>query len=473
MPEITMPQFSESAVEGKLLWWCVREGDHVTAGQVIAEVETDKANIEIEVLSDGVISALKARPGDTVPAGGVLAVLLAEGEVAAPTVAEVPSPQVEPVAPPAPPTPAAVAQPTTAVPVATAIASAPGIVNASPLAARLAQAHGIDLSRVQGTGPGGRIMKEDVLAYRAGYPTEPHEQGAPQAGQSALSAPPTTEPSPATAGRTPPFASASLSPAGPWAASESATATKSLDAQRAGIVWEGVAEEDPEPPAAPPPVSAADLFPRLAMASSQQAESSSSASALVDVSGLFNSRAVLRSRLGRGPWTADGGRLLLPVFVKAVALSLDRCPLAPTTPGDEAHRLRVGVPADDDLLFPLLRATGEMALSDVVSWYRDEAAAPAPAPPTGDMCSEVAVVYVGDSGLESFSGFVTDSCCATLSLGRFVEEPNPPKGHYGGARMMMSATLTVRQPLVEASLAIRFLRQFKQIVEHPVLLTGI
>lgn len=75
MAEITMPSLSESMKEGKLLRWCVAEGAVVRAGDVIAEVETDKANMEIEATADGTVTALHAKPGDNVPVGAPLATL--------------------------------------------------------------------------------------------------------------------------------------------------------------------------------------------------------------------------------------------------------------------------------------------------------------------------------------------------------------------------------------------------------------
>lgn len=75
MPDILMPSLSESMKEGKFLRWCVAEGASVREGDVIAEVETDKANMEIEATADGKVTGLRARPGETVPVGAPIATL--------------------------------------------------------------------------------------------------------------------------------------------------------------------------------------------------------------------------------------------------------------------------------------------------------------------------------------------------------------------------------------------------------------
>ena len=141
--EIAMPRLSDSMVHGLLLRWCVQVGDTVQAGDVVAEVETDKANMEIETLVAGVVEHLCAEAGDEVPVGQVLAVLRQAASANGQS-AEGPAPDLS------------------RAPNATEGRCGP--TNASPLALRIAMQRGLDISRIQGSGPGGRIMKEDVLA---------------------------------------------------------------------------------------------------------------------------------------------------------------------------------------------------------------------------------------------------------------------------------------------------------------------
>ena len=137
-------------MDGLLINWLKDVGDAVSASDIIAEFESDKATVEIEAGSSGQLLELRAEPGDELGEGTVIAVIGAEGESAA-------SPE-EPATADAPPTE------TAEKPTATngMNATADGRIKASPLARRIAADKGIDLSRVQGTGPGGRIVKADV-----------------------------------------------------------------------------------------------------------------------------------------------------------------------------------------------------------------------------------------------------------------------------------------------------------------------
>lgn len=138
---VTMPRLSETMVDGKLLYWCVAVGDFVRAGEAIAEIEADKANMEIEAPQDGVVTAFHAMPGDTVPVDGVLAEL----DVNAEAPASEPKPRSQ------------------------SGQEAPDVAarKVSPLAARLAHQHGITAEELTGTGPGGMVTVEDVEKARA------------------------------------------------------------------------------------------------------------------------------------------------------------------------------------------------------------------------------------------------------------------------------------------------------------------
>jgi pyruvate dehydrogenase E2 component (dihydrolipoyllysine-residue acetyltransferase) len=177
--EIKMPALSPTMEEGTLAKWLVKEGDSVKSGDILAEIETDKATMEFEAVDEGVIAKILVPEGsDEVKVGTVIALLAGEGEevsaaAAAPAPAPAPEKKPEPVAKdggetgagrPAreAPAPAPAPAPTPA-PASTPAPKADGDrVKASPLARRLAQAQGIDLGGLQGSGPGGRIVKADV-----------------------------------------------------------------------------------------------------------------------------------------------------------------------------------------------------------------------------------------------------------------------------------------------------------------------
>lgn len=164
---IEMPKLSDTMKEGTLVRWHVREGDTVSVGDVIADVETDKATMEMEAFGSGILGKIYVREGSKAPLGGILAVLVEEGE-------DVPAAPPEGGKPPAPRPAAESKQPSKSVPAAApgkargeANAPAPVVVRtgplkASPLARKIAAKRGVDLAAIPGSGPGGRIVRRDV-----------------------------------------------------------------------------------------------------------------------------------------------------------------------------------------------------------------------------------------------------------------------------------------------------------------------
>ena len=172
---ILMPALSPTMTEGNLAKWLKSEGDTVEAGEIIAEIETDKATMEVEAVDEGVLGKIVVPEGsEGVAVNAVIGVLLAEGEDAGaigdvPTPAEKPEPTAEP-APEAPPTPQSADETAPARP----DPGDPGErVAASPLARRMAAQAGLDLSAIQGSGPKGRIVKADIEAVLAGGASAP------------------------------------------------------------------------------------------------------------------------------------------------------------------------------------------------------------------------------------------------------------------------------------------------------------
>ena len=164
-----MPQMGYDMHEGTVVRWLKAEGDEVQVGEPIAEIETDKAVVEFESTAAGVLSKVLVQEGSSVPVGDPIGIIGAAGEeVAAEDDADEPAAEAEsvPVAETAPP-PAEPIEPAPAPepPQAEAQVLDAGEVRASPVARRIAQERGIDLSQVPGTGPGGRITREDVLSF--------------------------------------------------------------------------------------------------------------------------------------------------------------------------------------------------------------------------------------------------------------------------------------------------------------------
>ena len=161
--ELKMPALSPTMEEGTLAKWLVKEGDAVRSGDLLAEIETDKATMEFEAVDEGTVSKIMVPEGsEGIKVGTVIALIAGEDEDAAPA-----------KAPPAPKPSAPKLEPEVAKAAATAPAPAPKAadgdrVKASPLAKRLAQAQGIDLASLSGSGPNGRIVRADVEGAKPG-----------------------------------------------------------------------------------------------------------------------------------------------------------------------------------------------------------------------------------------------------------------------------------------------------------------
>jgi pyruvate dehydrogenase E2 component (dihydrolipoamide acetyltransferase) len=178
--EIKMPALSPTMEEGTLAKWLVKEGDTVKSGDIMAEIETDKATMEFEAVDEGTIGkVLVAEGSDNVKVGAVIAILLEEGEDASAigaAPAEKPAAEA-PKAEAAAPAPAA-----SPAPAAANAAPAPASgdrVKASPLARRIAADKGLDLSALSGSGPNGRIVKADVESAKPGEKPAPKAEAAP------------------------------------------------------------------------------------------------------------------------------------------------------------------------------------------------------------------------------------------------------------------------------------------------------
>ena len=174
MAEVKLPQLGETVTEGTITKWFKKVGDAVALDEPLFEVSTDKVDTEVPSPIAGTLTEVRAKEGDTVPVGAVIAVVGDAG--AAPTPAPAAAPTPEPAAAPAPapaaePAPAPAAEPAPAPAPAPAptvvVAAAPSAGNApllSPVVRRLISENNLDVAKIAGTGPGGRITREDVLA---------------------------------------------------------------------------------------------------------------------------------------------------------------------------------------------------------------------------------------------------------------------------------------------------------------------
>lgn len=169
MAEFVMPTLGADMSAGTLVAWKKKPGDRVTRGEIVAEVETDKAAIDVEIFTTGVIEKILVQPGEKVPVGTVLAIIREEGKPVSPPPAPSVPPRTE--APLTTPTPVSPAKPPEPVTVE------PGRLRISPSAKQLATELGVDPASVKGTGPGGAITREDI--QRAVTAKAPAEKAAP------------------------------------------------------------------------------------------------------------------------------------------------------------------------------------------------------------------------------------------------------------------------------------------------------
>ena len=226
MADITLPQLGETVTEGTITRWFKKVGDTVAADEPLFEVSTDKVDTEVPSPVAGTLTEIRVNEGDTVPVGTVIAVVGAANAAAAPApVAPAPAPVKQPAPAPAPvaqpapapapapvaqpaPAPAPAARPAAAVATATRTAIAPNVSNKllSPVVRRLVADHGIDVNALVGTGPGGRITREDVLDFidRTGStPVAPAPAPAVQAAPAPQVSATQTAPAPAPAAPAP------------------------------------------------------------------------------------------------------------------------------------------------------------------------------------------------------------------------------------------------------------------------------
>lgn len=508
MPDILMPKLSDSMTEGKLLRWNVAEGQRVLAGDVIAEVETDKANMEIETLEAGIITGFRAFAGDTVPVGAVMATLMVEGEVPEP-------PDHKPVD------------------LASSEAPArPPSINASPLAINIAEERGVDLAEVRGTGRGGKITKEDVLAHIASRKP------------AAASAPPVDEPPADDVSDNLPdeleefleiieqtspddvvqvIEMESLNGGGrKGGATEEDESDELLMADRTEfddeddlLVVDGIDFDDDEddmeaPPAVAPIHVACDVDMTAVMATLPLM--------LGEVARAVARRLPEAQALALiGPASGIGAMaetcLLNAVVTCAAARALAELPLQRGMPGGASDTIAVGLAVGDDLFWLPVDDAPAQGLLDVLDWivahvplgeedFDDvpEDAGMDLAPDDGDEepyddalwefeddgedpheqliseCLEMpqaalALLNLGPLGVDEFSGLLEDGSVPVLSLGT-VRTTHPSQQEGAGARRVMRLGLSVRADEAGPIAAARLVGRVREILENPLLLAG-
>ncbi|MDO5643480.1 MAG: pyruvate dehydrogenase complex dihydrolipoamide acetyltransferase [Paracoccus sp. (in: a-proteobacteria)] len=423
--EILMPALSPTMEEGTLAKWLVKEGDSVSSGDILAEIETDKATMEFEAVDEGVIGKILVAEGsEGVKVNTPIAVLLEEGESAddigtsSPAKAEAPKAEAAKEAPKAEAPKAAPPAPK----------SGDGArIFASPLARRIAAEKGVDLAGVKGSGPHGRIVKADVDGAKAGAP--------------AAAAPATAAAAPAKA----------AAPAGP---SADAIMKIYADRETEEVALDGMRRT---------------IAARLSEAKSTIPHFYLRRSARLDA--LMAFRATLNKQLeGRGV------KLSVNDFIiKACALALQEVPDANAVwAGDRILKLKpsdvaVAVAIEGGLFTPVLKDAQQKTLSTLSTEMKDLAtrAKTKKLAPHEYQGGSFAISNLGMFGIENFDAVINPPHGAILAVGAGIQTPVVEGGEVV-IRNVMSMTLSVDHRVIDGALGAQLLEKIVAHLENPM-----
>lgn len=421
---ILMPALSPTMTEGNLARWLKQEGDRIKAGDVIAEIETDKATMEVEAVDEGILGRILVPAGtQAVKVNDVIAVLVEAGE-AVPAAGS--APKAAPVAMPAPAAPALVlAAPAAAAPAPVASGDR---VFASPLARRMAAQAGLDISKVAGSGPNGRIVKADVDAALSRGP-------APVAAAAPVAAPaPIAAPRPAAQ-----------------------VATVAITAPHTAV----------------PNSSIRKVIARR-LAESKATIPHFYVSTDVEIDALLKIRADLNAR---SPKDGPGAYKLSvnDLVIKATAVTLRRFPSVNAIWTEDAilqlHDvdISVAVSIPDGLITPIVKGADIKGLAAISTEMKDLAARAK----TGKLKPEefqgggFSISNMGMYGVRDFAAIINPPQAGILAVSAGEQRPVVKNGALAIATVM-TLTLSVDHRVIDGALAAEFLQALKRNIEDPL-----
>ncbi|PSL05280.1 pyruvate dehydrogenase E2 component (dihydrolipoamide acetyltransferase) [Haloactinopolyspora alba] len=424
MVDILMPRLSDTMEEGVVNAWRKQVGDEVKTGDTLVEIETDKAVMEHESYDDGVLAEIVVAEGGTAPIGSPIAKLRTADEPDEPASTPTQQPAGEPAGQPAGqsaarPTPQPARQPV-------ASGSGPERVLSSPLARRDAREHGIDLSTVTGTGPGGRIIRADITRAR-------DEQAPGDAGSPTPQAAVDTTPAAATAGTAP------------------APAVEDTDE----VV----------------PLSSIRRTIARRLTESKQAAPHFYVTKTVDADPLMTMRAELNERLvaaGRSKVSVND------IVVRAAAVVLGEHPdVNSSFTGDAIVRhgrvhVGVAVATESGLVVPVVRDAHGKSLTAIATESRELAGRArdrklGPDEMTG---STFTVSNLGMYGIDHFTAVINPPEAAILAVGAVRSEPGVRDGQVAVVQRM-TMTLSADHRAVDGAQAAEFVRDLTAVLEDP------
>ncbi len=475
---ITMPALSPTMTEGRIARWLVKEGDNVAPGDVIAEIETDKATMELEADEEGVVASIMVpEGGDAVPVNTPIATILGDGEDAT---AAAPAPA--PVAAPEPEAPTAAAAPVAPVPAAPAVpaAAAPsnsgGRIVASPAARRLAKEKGLELSALQGSGPGGRIVLADVEAAAT----------APLTAAAATPSPPATET------KASPLAGRMAAQAGIDLATVAGSGAGGKIVKADIEVALGAGAEIPPAPAVPQaPAAAAAAAPASAAPAAGDTEVPLSLMRKTIARRLTESKQTVPhfyqlvecdiERLGalleelNGREGAEYKLTINDFLVRALALALRAFPDVNASWGETVllqHNsvdVAVAVATEGGLITPIVRNADRKGLAEISAAVRELAgrAKQGKLMPEEYQGGSFTISNLGMFGISEFSAIINPPQSGIVAVGVGEQRPLVRDGALAIATLM-TCTFSFDHRVVDGVLGAHFANAFKGFVEDPL-----
>ncbi|MCC7358148.1 MAG: 2-oxo acid dehydrogenase subunit E2 [Anaerolineales bacterium] len=426
---VIMPKFGFTQETAELVRWLKQAGEAVEQGDPIAEVTTDKVNMEVEAPATGVLTGLRVREGETVPVTTVIAYIGAPGE-----------------APPAAPVAAAAtraAEPAlTQRPVEAPTGERPLV---TPVAARVAADRGVDVSQLAGTGPGGRVTRRDVEAGQA-------------AGKLRAS------PAARRAAREAGLPLAGISGSGPR------YRIQAVDVQRA---LAPTARAD-----APPGRVIALAGMRRTIAARMQRSAQEAPHITFDADLDATEAEALRQRANAGAAGAEARVSLTAILVRVMAWALQRHPMLNSRlEGEHIYLLPetnigVAVALEEGLIVPVVRQAGRKGLREIAAEIATlaESARAGKLRPEDVADGTFTISNLGMYGVDRFTAIINPPQSAILAVGRVVRRQVLDEADQPVIRSLVTITLSADHRVVDGAVAARFLSDLRAGFEHPDLL---
>lgn len=480
--EVTMPQMGADMTEGTLVKWLKQPGDQVTRGEIIAEIETDKATVELEAFDSGTVIELRAKEGDTVPVGDVIAMLGEAGEVkagapssngSAPSAdakseEEAPAQARTPEQPPRRP----VAQPKENAPQSVTEhvpdegeSLGEGRVRISPVARRIATDNGIDVRGIKGSGPDGRILRKDVEdAIKGG--------GAAAATPMQGAAQPISEvPAIQTSGAAEAIAQRPTTASSEQEQPETAP-VKTEDGEKGGPT-PAAAESRPTPrPAATGDVEALSRMRQaIARRMSQSKQQQPHYYLTLDID--MGKALAFRSQLNAA--ASETQKVSInDLIVKACAIALERHPhfnAEFTEAGLKVHEqinICIGIALDEGLIAPAILDCGHKSLGHIAAEAKDVINRAKSGKLRADEYSAgtFTITNLGAFGVETLIGIINPPQAAILGVGSVMDQPVVRDGAVVVGSVMKVA-LSADHRVTDGAEGARFIKEIQGLLENP------